>query len=117
MNRSLKKRDVNQIVSDLVEAYGAPAVSLVLDSFKELGFHFATEAGSRSPRTTSSPPPDKEEILERYETETEEIMSQYDEGYITAEERKEAVTAAGTAPPRRSVRRWRATSTSSTRST
>ena len=54
VNRSLKKRDVNEIVSDLVEAYGAPAVSLVLDSFKELGFHFATEAGSRSPRTTSS---------------------------------------------------------------
>ena len=38
-------------------------------------------------------PPDKEEILERYESETEEIMSQYDEGYITAEERKEAVTS------------------------
>ena len=38
-------------------------------------------------------PSDKEEILERYESETEEIMSQYDEGYITAEERKEAVTS------------------------
>jgi DNA-directed RNA polymerase subunit beta' len=45
VNRALKKRDVNDIVSDLVESYGAPAVSLVLDSFKELGFHFATEAG------------------------------------------------------------------------
>ena len=42
VNRSLKKRDVNEIVSDLVEGYGAPAVALVLDSFKELGFHFAT---------------------------------------------------------------------------
>ena len=38
-------------------------------------------------------PPDKEEILERYESETEEIMSQYDDGYITAEERKDAVTS------------------------
>ena len=45
VNRSLKKRDVNEIVSDLVEAYGAAAVSLVLDAFKELGFHFATQAG------------------------------------------------------------------------
>ena len=92
-NRSLKKRDVNEIVSTLVETYGAPAVSLVLDSFKELGFHFATEAGITISKNDVVAPPDKEEILERYETETEEIMGQYDEGYITAEERKEAVTS------------------------
>ena len=93
INRSLKKRDVNEIVSDLVEAYGAPAISLVLDSFKELGFHFATEAGITISKNDVVAPPDKEEILERYESETEEIMGQYDEGYITAEERKEAVTS------------------------
>ena len=93
VNRSLKKRDVNEIVSELVEAYGAPAVSLVLDSFKELGFHFATEAGITISKNDVVAPPDKEEILERYESETEEIMSQYDDGYITAEERKEAVTS------------------------
>jgi DNA-directed RNA polymerase subunit beta' len=93
VNRALKKRDVNDIVSDLVENYGAPAVSLVLDSFKELGFHYATEAGITISKNDVVAPPDKEEILERYESETEEIMSQYDEGYITAEERKDAVTS------------------------
>jgi DNA-directed RNA polymerase subunit beta' len=93
VNHSLKKKDVNQIVSDLVEAYGAPAVSLVLDSFKELGFHFATEAGITISKNDVVAPPDKEHILERYEAKTEEIMGQYDEGYITAEERKEAVTS------------------------
>ena len=93
VNRSLKKRDVNEIVSDLVEDYGAPAVSLVLDSFKELGFHYATQAGITISKNDVVAPPDKEEILERYESETEEIMSQYDDGYITAEERKEAVTS------------------------
>ncbi|HEY6771043.1 MAG TPA: DNA-directed RNA polymerase subunit beta' [Solirubrobacterales bacterium] len=93
INRSLKKRDVNEIVSDLVESYGASAVSLVLDSFKELGFHFATEAGITISKNDVVAPPDKEEILERYESETEEIMGQYDEGYITAEERKEAITS------------------------
>jgi DNA-directed RNA polymerase subunit beta' len=93
INRSLKKRDVNEIVSDLVESYGASAVSLILDSFKELGFHYATEAGITISKNDVVAPPDKEEILERYESETEEIMGQYDEGYITAEERKEAVTS------------------------
>jgi DNA-directed RNA polymerase subunit beta' len=93
INRTLKKRDVNDIVGDLVENYGAPAVSLVLDSFKELGFHYATEAGITISKNDVVAPPDKEEILERYESETEEIMSQYDDGYITAEERKDAVTS------------------------
>jgi DNA-directed RNA polymerase subunit beta' len=92
VNRSLKKRDVNEIVSDLVEAYGAPAVSLVLDSFKELGFHYATQAGITISKNDVVAPPDKEEILERYEKQSEEVMGQYDDGYITAEERKEAIT-------------------------
>ncbi|MDP9187879.1 MAG: DNA-directed RNA polymerase subunit beta', partial [Actinomycetota bacterium] len=92
VNRSLKKRDVNDIVGGLVDAYGAPAVALVLDSFKELGFHFATKAGITISKNDVVAPPDKEEILERYEKQSEEIMGQYDDGYITAEERKEAIT-------------------------
>ncbi len=93
VNRALKKRDVNDIVSDLVQAYGAPAVSLVLDSFKELGFHFATEAGITISKNDVVAPPQKEEILEKYEDEAQTIAEQYDDGYITAEERKEAVTS------------------------
>jgi DNA-directed RNA polymerase subunit beta' len=92
VNRSLKKKDVNEIVSELVETYGAAAVALVLDSFKDLGFHFATQAGITISKNDVVAPPDKEEILDRYEKQSEEVMSQYDEGYITAEERKEAVT-------------------------
>ncbi|MGH2955606.1 MAG: DNA-directed RNA polymerase subunit beta', partial [Solirubrobacterales bacterium] len=92
INHSLKKRDVNELVSDLVERYGAPAVSLVLDSFKELGFHFATQAGITISKNHVVAPPDKEEILEKYEGEALKITDQYDEGYITAEERKEAIT-------------------------
>jgi len=93
VNHSLKKRDINQIVTDLVEAYGAPAVALVLDAFKELGFHYASQAGITISKNDVISPPNKEEILDRYEKEAAEIHGQYDEGYITAEERKDAVTA------------------------
>ena len=55
------------MVSDLVEAYGAAAVALVLDAFKELGFHFATQAGITISKNHVISPPDKEAILERYE--------------------------------------------------
>jgi DNA-directed RNA polymerase subunit beta' len=92
INRSLKKRDVNEIVTDLVEAYGAPAIARALDAFKELGFHYATQAGITISKNDIISPPDKEKILDRYEGEAQQIQRQYDEGYITAEERKDAVT-------------------------
>ena len=92
-NHALKKRDVNEMVSDLVEAYGAPAVSRVLDAFKDLGFHYASQAGITVSKNNVVSPPEKAEILDRYEKQTAAIQGQYDDGYITAEERHEAVTA------------------------
>jgi DNA-directed RNA polymerase subunit beta' len=93
VNHSLKKRNVNEMVSDLVDAYGAPAVSQILDAFKDLGFHYASQAGITVSKNNVVSPPDKEKILERYEKLTTEIQGQYDDGYITAEERHEAVTS------------------------
>jgi DNA-directed RNA polymerase subunit beta' len=93
VNHALKKRDVNEMVSDLVEAYGAPAVSRVLDAFKDLGFHYASQAGITVSKNNVVSPPDKEQILERYEKQTSAIQEQYEDGYITAEERHEAVTS------------------------
>ncbi len=92
VNRSLKKKAVNEMVSDLVEAYGAPAVAQVLDAFKDLGFHYATQAGITISKNDIVSPPNKEEILDRYEEQAQEIQGQYEEGYITAEERKDSVT-------------------------
>src|SRR3954454_9141295 len=93
VNHSLKKKDVNARGSNLVEGYGAPPVSQVLDAFKDLVFHYASQAGITVSKNNVVSPPEKAEILERYEKETEAIQGQYDDGYITAEERHEAVTA------------------------
>ncbi len=92
VNHTLKKGDVNTMVSDLVEGYGAAAIAQVLDAFKDLGFHYATQAGITISKNDIVSPPNKEEILDRYEGQAQEIQGQYEEGYITAEERKEAVT-------------------------
>ncbi len=92
-NQSLKKKDINEMVSELVVSYGAPVVSQVLDAFKDLGFQYASKAGITVSKNNVVSPPEKQEILDRYEKETEAIQGQYDDGYITAEERHEAVTA------------------------
>jgi DNA-directed RNA polymerase subunit beta' len=70
-----EEADVNEMVSDLVEAYGAPAVSQVLDAFKDLGFHYASQAGITVSKNNVVSPPEKAEILERYEKETAAIQA------------------------------------------
>ncbi|HLY50205.1 MAG TPA: DNA-directed RNA polymerase subunit beta' [Solirubrobacteraceae bacterium] len=92
INRSMKKKDTTQLVDDLVQAYGAPTISLVLDAFKDIGFHYATQAGVTISKNDVQTPPNKAEILARYEQQLAAIEAQYENGEITQEERHEAVT-------------------------
>jgi DNA-directed RNA polymerase subunit beta' len=91
VNRPLKKRDMSEVIESLVAVHGPYATALVLDAFKDLGFHFATQAGITISKNDVVIPPNKGEILEGYEKEVGEIQDQYDMGLITDEERKEAV--------------------------
>ena len=79
------------VIEGLVEQHGPHATAQVLDAFKELGFHFASQAGITVSKNDVVIPPNKEEILERIESEVAEILDQYDMGLISQEERKEAV--------------------------
>ncbi|MDO8186413.1 DNA-directed RNA polymerase subunit beta' [Conexibacter sp. JD483] len=97
VNRSMKKRDTTQFVDDLVQAYGAATISQVLDAFKDLGFRYATQAGITVSKNDVVIPPDKPEILAKYEGHVAEIQDQYDMGLITEEERKDAVVEQWTA--------------------
>jgi DNA-directed RNA polymerase subunit beta' len=97
VNRPLKKRDMSDVIEGLVMQHGPYATALVLDAFKELGFHFATKAGITISKNDVVVPPSKEEILDGYEKEVGEIQDQYDTGLISDEERKEAVVEKWTA--------------------
>ncbi len=91
VNQSMKKRDTTRLIDLLVQSYGATAISLVLDAFKDLGFQYATKAGITISKNDVVVPPSKEEILDRYDKQVSEISDQYDMGLITQEERHEAV--------------------------
>ncbi|HLH66241.1 MAG TPA: DNA-directed RNA polymerase subunit beta' [Solirubrobacteraceae bacterium] len=92
INRSMRKRDTTKMIDDLVQRYGAPSISQVLDAFKDVGFQYATRAGVTFSKNDVQTPPDKEAILARYEAELVKIEAQYEDGEITQEERHEAVT-------------------------
>src|ERR687895_795872 len=97
VNSPLKKRDMGAVIQSLVDKHGPYAVALVLDAFKDVGFHFATQAGITVSKNDVLIPPSKDEILERYEGQVAEIQDQYDTGLISPEERHDRVVELWTA--------------------
>ncbi|HEY7196166.1 MAG TPA: DNA-directed RNA polymerase subunit beta' [Gaiellaceae bacterium] len=91
VNRTLGKKEMNDFISDLVDRHGALAISAVLDTVKELGFHHATQAGITVSKNDIVIPESKEKILEDYEARVQTIEDQFDRGLITEEERKERI--------------------------
>ena len=87
----MKKRDTTRLIDMLVQTYGATTISLVLDAFKDLGFKYATQAGITISKNDVVIPPEKQEILDKYDKLVGDITDQYDDGLITQEERHEAV--------------------------
>jgi DNA-directed RNA polymerase subunit beta' len=91
LNRTLAKKEMNDFIIDLVDRYGALALSSVLDTVKELGFSIATRAGITISKNDIIIPEDKEAILDGYEERVQRIERDYERGLITEEERKERI--------------------------
>ena len=64
--RSRRRRSTTSSPT-LVDRYGAHAVARVLDTIKDLGFRYGTQAGITISKNDIVIPPDKEEILAGYE--------------------------------------------------
>ncbi|HYX86087.1 MAG TPA: DNA-directed RNA polymerase subunit beta' [Gaiellales bacterium] len=92
-NRTFTKREMTDFISELVDRYGATAIAEVLDTIKELGFSYATRAGVTISKNDIQIPPDKEDILTRYEDEVGKAQRSYDRGLITEDERHEQVVS------------------------
>jgi DNA-directed RNA polymerase subunit beta' len=93
INKPLKKRDVTTFVDELIQTFGASAIAQVLDAFKDLGFHYATQAGVTISKNDVLVPPDKEDILATFEKRVASIQESYEMGELSAEDRHNAVTS------------------------
>jgi DNA-directed RNA polymerase subunit beta' len=91
INATLSKTSMGDLLSDLVERYGADAISGVLDTIKHLGFEYATRAGITVSKNDIVVPPEKEKILAVFEGRVAEVEKQYERGLITEDERHESI--------------------------
>ena len=91
INHTMTKKGLANLINQLVATFGATRVARVLDVFKEVGFHFATRAAVTVSKNDIVTPPEKAEILARHEALVEEVQQQYNDGFLSEEERRAKV--------------------------
>jgi DNA-directed RNA polymerase subunit beta' len=89
VDRVMRKRDVTEVVGELVVNYDKAVVADSLDKLKALGFEWSTRAGLTISIADVTTPPQKGELLERFESEASKVENQYERGIITDDERRQ----------------------------
>ncbi len=87
VNEPIEKKKIQTLIDDLSEKYGTDRLTEILDKVKEFGFTYTTKSGVTWGIDDVIEPKSKEKIIEDAEKQTEEIISQYNEGLLSAEER------------------------------
>jgi len=87
VNQTLTKKSLRDIISDLVKDCGIARTSKFLDDIKDLGFYYAFKGGLSFNLNDINIPDDKVKLVSAAKLEVEEIWSNYNEGFITNNER------------------------------
>ena len=87
LNEEIKKKNISQIISHLIEKYGIDKTAPVLDKIKNFGFKYVTYSGSTFSYSDAIVLEEKNEIIERGRNDALTIKSQYEEGLISEPER------------------------------
>jgi len=86
-NEVVDRKLLNRIVSESINRYGMEETVEMLDGIKDLGFTFATIAGSTIAISDVVVPDEKPVILSDADEKVDQIESQYKMGLLTEEER------------------------------
>ncbi len=90
-NRVVGRKELSSLVAETYRRFGTAQTANVLDGIKELGFHYATVAGTTIGISDIQVPADKEAILRDAESRVEKIEGQFRRGLITNDERYQRV--------------------------
>ncbi len=90
-DRGVDKKILSETVARCYRRHGTAATARVLDGIKQLGFSYATRAGTTIAVSDMTVPAEKARILERAEERVQLIDNQYRRGLISKEERYQKV--------------------------
>jgi len=91
LNQEIDRAALKQIVTDCYRLLSHEESAVVLDSLKQLGFHYATKSGTTIAMDDIQVPQSKTELLGEAEEKVAIIESQYHRGLITEDERYSGV--------------------------
>jgi DNA-directed RNA polymerase subunit beta' len=87
INAEVDKSKMQKIVDELIDKKGIAFVTETLDKIKTFGFGFATKSGVTWGLDDIQIPPKKYEVIEKATDKVKEIVNQYNEGYLSDDER------------------------------
>ncbi|GAH88867.1 unnamed protein product, partial [marine sediment metagenome] len=93
-NKVIDKSILKQIVTDCWQRLSNEDAAAVLDSLKQLGFHYATKSGTTIAMSDIQVPQSKPKLLEEAEERIAIIENQYRRGLITDDEKYSGVIEA-----------------------
>ncbi len=87
VNALLTKKNLREIIGDIIEITNVPKTAKFLDDIKQLGFRTAFQGGLSFSINDLIIPAIKEELLENAKSEVDEVWDNYNMGLITNNER------------------------------
>jgi DNA-directed RNA polymerase subunit beta' len=87
INELLSKKSLRDIIGRVIETCGMARTAQFLDDIKELGYNMAFRGGLSFNLDDVIIPKDKEKLIEEGNREVEEILNNYNMGFITYNER------------------------------
>ncbi|MCL2078192.1 MAG: DNA-directed RNA polymerase subunit beta' [Oscillospiraceae bacterium] len=84
-------KELGKIIDRCIKIHGTAVTAQVLDKVKALGFKYSTKSAITVAVGDATIPEKKVKILEEADEQVEEVNEYYDQGFISNNERKEAI--------------------------
>ncbi|MCL2631592.1 MAG: DNA-directed RNA polymerase subunit beta' [Coriobacteriia bacterium] len=84
VNYEMSKKTISRLIEDCSNLYSVTEMSIILDGLKDIGFHYATQAGVTVSVFDATVPPSKPEILAEADAKVAAIENEYQMGFLDA---------------------------------
>ncbi len=87
VNHILDKSALKKLITECYRKYGNAPTAEFLDAIKVLGFRYATQSGTTVSISDIIVPQEKYDLLEKAQSEVDELHALFDQGFISDDER------------------------------
>ncbi|MBQ5509311.1 MAG: DNA-directed RNA polymerase subunit beta', partial [Muribaculaceae bacterium] len=87
VNEVISKKSLKKIITKVIRNCGVPRSAKFLDDIKNLGYYMAFKGGLSFNLDDVLVPPEKQQLIEEGDAQVEEVMNNYNMGFITNNER------------------------------